>query len=66
MVRSSVPDFNAEKTLVIGVSLTSDIKGGLDAGLDVCWFNPSHKATPDNIDINYIIDDLSELYDIVK
>lgn len=66
VVRSSVPDFNAEKTLVIGDSLTSDIKGGLDAGLDVCWFNPSHKATPDNIDINYIIDDLSELYDIVK
>lgn len=29
------------KVLVIGDSLTSDIQGGNNAGIDTCWFNPS-------------------------
>ncbi len=30
-----------EVALMIGDSLTSDIRGGLDYGLDTCWFNPT-------------------------
>lgn len=29
--------------LVIGDSLSSDIKGGINYGLDTCWFNPKNK-----------------------
>lgn len=32
--------------LVIGDSLTSDIKGGMNAGLDTCWFNPKGLTLP--------------------
>jgi len=49
------------EVLVIGDSLTSDIKGGFNYGVDTCWFNPKN-AVCDNIrDINYIIHQLTEL-----
>ena len=32
------------KTLIVGDSLTSDIQGGINAGLDTCWFNPERKS----------------------
>lgn len=65
-VKLSIPDFCAEKTLVIGDSLTSDICGGINAGIPVCWFNPQHKQLPSNMNIDYVIDDLERLIDITK
>ena len=65
-VEAAIDGFDSSKTLVIGDSLSSDIAGGINAGLDVCWFNPKRKAVPCNMKINYIISDLNELYDIVK
>ena len=32
-----------KKTIVIGDSLNSDIKGALDYGLDCVWLNPERK-----------------------
>lgn len=65
-VKKAIPVFCAKHTLVIGDSLTSDIRGGIDAGIPVCWFNPKHKPIPQNIDIDYIIDDLEMLIEITK
>lgn len=65
-VKAGIPNFCAERTLVVGDSVTSDIKGGIAAGLDVCWFDPSGRPAPDDMNINYIISDLRELYDITK
>lgn len=50
--------------LVVGDSLTSDIKGGLDAGLDVCWFNP-HGKEPGELKPNYTVTRLEEIEKIV-
>lgn len=30
-----------EEVLVVGDSLSSDILGGINAGIDTCWFNPA-------------------------
>ena len=38
-VFEKIPQINADKTLIIGDSLTSDIQGGINAGIDTCWFN---------------------------
>lgn len=65
-VRSGVDAFDDKHTLIIGDSLSSDIRGGINAGIDVCWFNAEHADTPTDMNINYIIGDLNELYDIVK
>ena len=50
---------------MVGDSLTSDIKGGINYGLDTCWFNPKGKAHPLDMDITYEIKSLDEIFDIV-
>ena len=32
---------NKNKVLIVGDSLTSDIRGGSDYGIDTCWYNPA-------------------------
>jgi 2-haloacid dehalogenase len=50
-----------DEVLMIGDSLTSDIKGGSDYGLDTCWYNPSGAPCPQNVTITYEILALKEL-----
>ncbi|MCH5157013.1 MAG: YjjG family noncanonical pyrimidine nucleotidase [Clostridiales bacterium] len=61
-----IEGFNKCKTLIIGDSLTSDIQGGVNAGIDTCWFNPWRNANNTNLTPTYEITDLRELLDIVK
>ena len=56
---------NREHVLMVGDSLTSDIQGGINAGLDTCWFNPSHAENPGKVCPTYEIADLEELYPLV-
>jgi len=53
------------EVLLIGDSLTSDMKGGLSAGIDTCWFNPTHNPNTLDISVTYEIDDLKKITDIV-
>ncbi len=54
------------EVLIIGDSLTSDMKGGQNAGIDTCWFNPSHNPNTAGIPVKYEIDDLEKIMKIVK
>ena len=54
------------QVLIIGDSLTSDMKGGIVAGIDTCWFNPSHKPNNSEISVTYEIDDLERIRDILQ
>ena len=54
-----------KEVLIIGDSLTSDIKGGFMAGIDTCWFNPTKSPNTLGIDVTYEIDDLGEIEDII-
>lgn len=65
-VFSRIPDFDPERTLMIGDSLGSDMKGGHNVGLDVCWYNPAGKANVIRVPLTYEIKNLRELYPIVK
>lgn len=64
-VFEQIPDFSPEKGLIIGDSLTSDIKGGNMAGLDTCWFNPHNKANHSDISPTYEIQELHELQQLL-
>ena len=50
-----------EEVIVIGDSLTSDILGGVNAGLDTCWYNPNHNENTLGVDPTYEIEKLTEL-----
>ena len=58
-VAKDIPDFDKNKAIIIGDSLTSDIKGGINYGIKTCWFNPKNKKT--DLTIDYIIKDLGQL-----
>lgn len=65
-IQKDVPELNETNTLIIGDSLTSDMKLGENAGIDTCWFNPHKKENKSNIKVTYEIKELSELLDIIK
>lgn len=52
-------------TLIIGDNLGSDIKGGIDFGIDTCWFNFKKKELTNGIIPTYEISDLKQLYDLI-
>jgi 2-haloacid dehalogenase len=45
-VMGHIRDFHKEEALIIGDSLTTDIKGGLSAGIDTCWINTKSQEAP--------------------
>ena len=55
----------ASNTLVIGDSLTSDIIGGIQYGIDTCWFNPNGSDNAMSQTPTYEIKQLSELLSIL-
>lgn len=57
---------NKSEVLIIGDSLTSDIKGGFLAGIDTCWYNPGHSMNTLGIPVTYEIDELGKIEDIVR
>lgn len=58
---AAIPGFDPAAALMVGDSLTSDIRGGKAAGIRTCWFNP--KGKPPRLDIlpDHTIGALSEL-----
>ena len=42
-----IPEKDRSRMLIVGDSLTSDIQGGFNAGIDTCWFNPKGKSRPE-------------------
>ena len=53
------------KILIVGDSLTSDIRGGNNAGIKTCWYNPDRLPAKPGYRIDYIISDLHEVLDIL-
>ncbi len=64
-VAARIPNFDREKALVVGDSLSADIRGGVGAGIDTCWFNPAGKQAPLDLPITYEISTLEQLVPLV-
>ena len=56
----SIPGFDPAKALIVGDSLSSDIQGGINAGIKTVWVNPDHKPC-NNIRPDYEIEALHQL-----
>ena len=56
---------NNKKVLVVGDNLHSDIKGGINAGLDTCWVNFSGTENTTNITPTYTALDFTQLKIII-
>ena len=51
---------------MVGDSLTSDIQGGINAGIDTCWYNPNEQINNTNIKPTYEIKSLFQLRELLK
>ncbi len=60
---SRIPNFSKDRAIIFGDSLTSDILGGINAGIRTCWFNP--KGLPPREDIRADLE-VSALTDFPK
>lgn len=58
---AEIPDFSLSETVIIGDSLSSDIKGGINAGITTVWFNPKGIENDSDIKPDYTIKELSEV-----
>ncbi len=54
-----------EECILVGDSITSDMQGGINAGIAVCWYNPDRQSNYSGLAIDYEIQDLHELMPIL-
>lgn len=63
---SQIPDFDPKKAIIVGDSLTSDILGGINAGIATCWVNPAGKKARADIRPDYEIESLAKLEQLLE
>ena len=62
-IGQKIPGFSKEKVLMIGDSLTADIQGGNNAGIDTIWYNPHHLVNKTGAQPTYEVDSYQALLD---
>ena len=60
-----IEGYKPEESIILGDSLTSDMQGGINAGMHTCWFNPHHRERGD-ITPEFEIADLAEFDNVLK
>ena len=64
-VFSAIGPVDRDRVLLVGDSLTSDMQGGLNAGVKTAWYNPERLPLPASPRIDYDLSDLNELFSIL-
>ena len=60
------PDQNQRsRVLIIGDSLSSDIQGGINAGIDTCWYCNPGEDNLEAIPVTYEINNLHQILDVI-
>lgn len=62
---AALPDVRREECILVGDSLTSDMRGANNAGIAACWFNPEGKVKDVDVRTDYEIDRLAKLLPIL-
>lgn len=65
-VSKRIEGFDPCHALIIGDSLASDMQGGINAGIDTCWYNPNHKENLSNLPLTYMVSSFQELLALLK
>ena len=64
-IGNRIPNFDKHHTLMIGDSLTADIQGGNNAGIDTIWYNPHHLENKTLAKPTYEVDSYQALLEIL-
>lgn len=60
-VKDHVDGFDKNKAIIVGDSLSSDMKGGINFGIDTCWYNPEGKMCPEDMSLTYVAKSFDEV-----
>lgn len=60
-----VEEKDRERILIIGDSMTSDILGGIRAGIRTCWYNPKEQPGSGDYRADYEISVLQQIYEVL-
>lgn len=60
-----LPGVSPEETILIGDSLTADMAGASQYGIKTCWYNPFHKEAPSGLSLDYTVDSLGQIQNIL-
>ncbi len=61
-----IPNFKKEETVIVGDSMTSDIKGGINAGIRTIWFNRFKMPKVQGIVPDYEFRSLEEIKEFIQ
>ena len=61
-----IPNFDPARAIIVGDSLTSDVLGGLQAGIATCWVRLPGRKTREDIVPDHTISALSELPELLE
>ena len=61
-----IGDGDRSSYLIVGDSLTSDIAGGINSGIDTCWYNPRGEQNNNNTHPTYTVKTYDELLELLK
>lgn len=61
-----IGQYEKDEVIIVGDSLTSDMQGGNNAGILCCWYNPKGLENTNGVKLDYEIQSLQEILDIVK
>ena len=64
-IGTRIPNFDKNQTLMIGDSLSADIQGGNNAGIDTVWYNPDHLENKTQAQPSYEVDSYQALLEIL-
>ncbi|SHZ73856.1 Putative HAD-hydrolase yfnB [Mycobacteroides abscessus subsp. abscessus] len=64
-IGQQIAGFSKGKTLMIGDSLTADIQGGNNAGIDTIWYNPHHLENHTQAQPTYEVDSYQALLELL-
>lgn len=64
-IANSIPGFNKSQALMIGDSLSADIKGGNDFGIDTVWYNPKKNQKSSSVHPTYEVSSYQMLLDLL-
>lgn len=62
----TIPDFDPAQAIILGDSLTSDIRGGINAGIKTCWFNPNGTQNSGETQPDFEIRTLAEFPELLE
>ncbi len=65
-VFEQIGPYGKDEVMIVGDSLTSDMQGGNNAGIVCCWYNPKGEAKDKNLRIDYEIENLQQVRDILN